>query len=642
MKMNKSIAVLVAFAGMTIATSANAFTNVSGNITTDTTWTKANSPYFLKNPVYVINGATLTIEAGVTVITLPADDGGLTITRGAQIFALGTAAEPIILTSAADVATWTGTVFSGPASAPIAITTVGDRKTGLSRNVASEWRNLTILGKGVLSGSEFKGVLQGPSTTGATNNPTVVDGTAQRRMEGLDATTAGGDINNIRYGGNDDNDDSGVLRYVSSRYTGRVLGTGDELNGLSLGALGAETDITHFDIMNNVDDGIEIWGGKVNLKYINIWNIGDDSLDVDQGWRGKVQFGLIVQGVATPASSGSGAPDNAIEMDGGEQSNVQPTTTATIYNMTVIGVPQSPDHATAWRDNANVQFRKSIFIDFLGRLVAHDGTDTDGGKGYTDLATGTFAASPTDSTALGHFLARFTTAYNSYPQYNAGSGIFAPTASFYSAQVDGFLNEISDSVFHKVSLLGAGSGASGDQAVAAGVLAAGFTSNPAKNNVVDNTTLPITSMTRGTAFGSMGSGSNARVGLQNIVALNPIPVTTAALTAANVTPADPFFTPTSYRGAFSPTHNWIKGWTAADAFTNITIGGPVQADPTAATNLTATVSFATVNGVMYVVESSTDGRTWTAEKVITGNGSTMTYTDTAPLQSAKLFRTRPL
>ncbi len=640
MKLNKSIAVLVAFAGMTLATSAQASTNVVGNITTDTTFTKANSPYFLKNPVYVINGASLTIEAGVTVITLPADDGGLVITRGSQIFALGTQAEPIIFTSAEDVATWTGTVFTGPASAPTAITTVGDRKTGVWRDQASEWRNITILGKGVLSGSEFKGVLVGPSTTGAPNNPTVVDGTAQRIMEGLDPTTAGGDINNIRYGGNDDNDDSGVLRYISSRYTGRVLGAGDELNGLSLGALGAETDLTNIDIMNNVDDGIEIWGGKVNLKYINIWNIGDDSFDVDQGWRGKVQFGLIVQGVATPASSGSGAPDNAFEMDGGEQSNVQPSTTATFYNFTVIGVPQSPDHATAWRDNANAQIRKSIFIDFLGRLVSHDASDGDGGKGYTNIVTGVLPGTP--AAGLSDFLARFTTAYNSYPQYNAGSGIFAPTSSFYSAQSDGFLSEISDSVFHKVSLLGGAAGASGDQAVAAGVLAAGFTSNPTKVNVVDNTNLPITSLTRGTPFGAMGSGSNARNGLQNVVGLNPIPLTTAALTAQNVTPVDPFFTPTSYRGAFSPTHNWIKGWTAADAFTNITIDGPVQADPASTLSLSATVSFPTVNGVMYVIESSTDGRTWSPETVITGNGSTMTYTDTGTLQSAKLFRTRPL
>jgi hypothetical protein len=80
--------------------------------------------------------------------------------------------------------------------------------------------------------------------------------------------------------------------------------------------------------MNNVDDGIEIWGGTVNLKYFSIWNIGDDSFDVDQGWRGKAQFGLIVQGYSLDANQGSGVGDNVFETDGAEDSDAQPVTTA--------------------------------------------------------------------------------------------------------------------------------------------------------------------------------------------------------------------------------------------------------------------------------------------------------------------------
>jgi hypothetical protein len=98
-----------------------------------------------------------------------------------------------------------------------------------------------------------------------------------------------------QYGGafgadSDDNDDSGTVQYVSLRYGGKVTGVNVELNGLSLGGIGRNTDIHHIDVMNNVDDGIEIWGGTVNLKYLNVWNIGDDCFDVDQGWRGKAQF----------------------------------------------------------------------------------------------------------------------------------------------------------------------------------------------------------------------------------------------------------------------------------------------------------------------------------------------------------------
>ena len=113
-------------------------------------------------------------------------------------------------------------------------------------------------------------------------------------MEGLVEEAGNPTLNN--YGGGDDNYDAGSISYLSIRYGGRVVGLSNELNGLSLGALGRGTQIHHVEIMNNVDDGIEIWGGTVGLKYITIWNIGDDSLDVDQGWRGKAQFGLIVQG----------------------------------------------------------------------------------------------------------------------------------------------------------------------------------------------------------------------------------------------------------------------------------------------------------------------------------------------------------
>ena len=168
-------------------------------------------------------------------------------------------------------------------------------------------------------------------------------------MEGLQPP-AGSTI--AQYGGGNDDDDSGTLDYVSIRYGGRVVGLNNELNGLSLGGIGRGTDIDFVEIMNNVDDGIEIWGGTVNLKHFSIWNIGDDSLDIDQGWRGKAQFGLIVQGYSLDANQGSGVGDNCIEMDGAEDSDYQPVTTASLYNMTVIGQPVDGDGATAWRDNA--------------------------------------------------------------------------------------------------------------------------------------------------------------------------------------------------------------------------------------------------------------------------------------------------
>ena len=148
------------------------------------------------------------------------------------------------------------------------------------------------------------------------------------------------------YGGGDDDYDAGNLSYLSIRYAGRVVGLSNELNGLSLGAIGRNTKIHHIEVMNNVDDGIEIWGGTVDLKYVSIWNVGDDSFDVDQGWRGRAQFGLIVQGYSRNASQGSGLGDNIFEFDGAENSDAQPRTRAAIYNFTTIANTESGDGTT--------------------------------------------------------------------------------------------------------------------------------------------------------------------------------------------------------------------------------------------------------------------------------------------------------
>ena len=123
-----------------------------------------------------------------------------------------------------------------------------------------------------------------------------------------------------------------------------------------------------------------IWGGTVNLKYVNIWNIGDDSFDIDQGWRGKAQDIFIVQGYSADASQGSGVGDNCFETDGAEDSDWQPVTTAAIYNATVIGQPVDGDHGTAWRDGCRMQYRNCIFMDLGHKLIQFDNIDGDGAQ----------------------------------------------------------------------------------------------------------------------------------------------------------------------------------------------------------------------------------------------------------------------
>jgi len=481
---------------------------VTTDIAVSTTWT-ANNTYNLQNQIYVLPGATLTIEAGTIIASTPTANGSgsLAVANGAQIFVMGQKNKPVIMTSTNDVATWVN----------------GNRKLGTWREAANEWGNLTVMGDAYISEDATPG-----------NVPTCDAGNIAS-MEGLVADFPGDP--KVLYGGGNDDDDSGTIKYLSIRYGGRVVGLANELNGLSLGGIGRGTDIHHVEIMNNVDDGVEIWGGTVGLKYISIWNIGDDSFDVDQGWRGKAQFILIVQGYSLNASQGSGVGDNCFEVDGAENSDWQPVTTTTIYNATVIGQPASGDGGTAWRDNARVQYRKCIFMDLGERLVRFDNLDGDGASGYGFNGTLSWANT-------------WTTAYNAVPE----TANDCP-AGTYTTQQSGFLAEITDSVFFR-NLAGdayteaAARGVMPPSAANDNVLIPGFSPSDA----------PIQNIVRGPAV--------TRGGLLQVpvISLDPRPAN-EALSSVNAVVNDPFFTSTTYRGAFAPGEEaWTTGWTASDAF----------------------------------------------------------------------------
>ncbi len=260
------------------------------------------------------------------------------------------------------------------------------------------------------------------------NNTKEPTGLNEKQMEGLIAEFPGDP--KVMYGGGDDDDDSGSISYLSLRYGGKVVELQNELNGLSMGGIGRETNVDHVEIINNVDDGIETWGGTVNYKYINIWNVGDDSFDVDEGWRGKAQFGLIVQGYSIDASQGSGVGDNCFETDGAEDSDAQPVTTAAIYNFTVVGQPIDGDHGTAWRDNARVQYHNCIWMDLGEQLVKFDGDDGDGASGYGYNGTLTWEETwTTDYTVTSHGQCwRRRSGRRLYQAQTSGSWLRSPTA----------------------------------------------------------------------------------------------------------------------------------------------------------------------------------------------------------------------
>lgn len=655
---------LASVAGLGLAFNATA-TDIPLDIDTDTVYTAADNPLFLKGPTFVNSGASLTFGPGCIVVTLTPDDGGIVVTRGSQLFVNGTATAPVIMTSGKDVETWTGSVVTtapldlnkdgdtadivfgvSEATASVTgVTTLGDPTTGTHRTAHQEWRNITILGKGVISASEFgkNGAVPVNDPDTGLPNPTVVDGTASKEMEGLEITDlpAGLPASTIAYGGGDDDDDSGSISYLSMRYTGRVLGEGNELNGLSLGGIGRGTDISHVDLMNNVDDGIEIWGGTVNIKYFNIWNVGDDSFDVDQGWRGKAQFGLIVQGFADGETAqtvekpgkvqGSGVGDNIFEIDGAEQSDVQPRTTAAIYNVTAVGMPNG-DGATTWRDNARVQYRNMMFVDIGEELIRLDNKDGDGGQGYAYNGTHSWPAV-------------WTTPASTLPTAaadNPGAGTYAPS-ELYTTQVDGFLAEISDSLIFD-GTAGA-TGASGgnlndgqDQFMVFGVLGgvAGAPLSSVTTNNVYTSTCPIKVYDRSGATFTEAANSKTWT---LVSSLDPRPTADSAYGSVNTAPADGFFAPARFRGGFSPDKNWAEGWTAADAYGLFANTGANPEDPATATiTLAAKLNFPTTDGVFYTVYESADGKTFTPIATVEGDGSTMSVADLDDFDAAKLYK----
>ncbi len=254
--------------GSTIGPSEPTVVSVSGSITSNTTWTSSNI-YQLNQKVVVQDGATLTIEPG-TIIKGSSGTGSLAsalvIARGGKLMAQGTATEPIIFTSAADNITLGQTMG-----------------TNLDQNDRGLWGGLIVLGNAPCSFSGDVDALQ---------------------IEGIPAEDTWG-----LYGGNDSEDNSGVIKYVSIRHGGALIGEGNEINGLTLGGVGTGTEIDHVEVVANVDDGIEFFGGTVHASNLLVWAQGDDAIDIDQAYSGTIDNVVVHLGDAS---------DHAFEVDGPE------------------------------------------------------------------------------------------------------------------------------------------------------------------------------------------------------------------------------------------------------------------------------------------------------------------------------------
>ena len=328
---------------------------INADIVASTTWT-ADNEYILTKPIYVTSGATLTIEAGTVVRGQPEsapganDPGTLIIARDSKIQALGTRSKPIIFTDLDD-----DNIGGNPGTAPY-------DNLANAQGLTGRWGGLILLGRTYVA-----------NNTGGAANPA-----REVQIEGLTATGGKGLYGNCSADATPplcDDDDSGSLSYVSIRYNGFNLSANNEINGLTLGAVGRSTDIEYIEVMNPKDDGVECFGGTVGLKHIAIANSGDDSLDLDEGFRGKVQFYFVIQG--TPGTDKS---DKGMEMDGGNvPDNSQPRTIPTLYNVTEIGLGQKAytdklkNTALHFRDNAGGRHYNSFFGDFGGATMCIEG-----------------------------------------------------------------------------------------------------------------------------------------------------------------------------------------------------------------------------------------------------------------------------
>lgn len=282
------------------------------------------------------SGVTLTIAAGVVLAadSSEASNDLMIVNRGSRINAVGTADAPIIFTSQQNLAA-----------------------NGVSDATQGQWGGLVLLGQAptavCASGT-------GPNNAGGTST------SCQNPIEG---------VTNRFYGGPDQASNSGTLQYVQIRFTGIAISEGNELQGLTLGGTGSGTTIDHVQSHNSADDGIEIFGGATNLKYFVVTGADDDGFDVDNGWRGFMQFIIAAQ-----KASGATADSFATEIDSNNAEDLLPRTFGRYANFTFIQSASSAPAAIRLRGGADFAFVNGVVKTASGQacvnIIAGEGTGT--------------------------------------------------------------------------------------------------------------------------------------------------------------------------------------------------------------------------------------------------------------------------
>ncbi len=257
------------------------------------------------------SNVTLTIEPGV-ILFAGTGVTWLAVNRGNRINAVGTATRPIIFTSR-------------------------DNVLGLANNDSqSQWGGVVLMGRA-------------RTTDCATGS--VGAGTCERQTEGA--------ADPALYGGANDADNSGTMQYVQFRYSGYTLSANSELQALTPSGVGSGTTLSHIMVYNSSDDGIEIFGGQVNLRYYVGVNSDDDTLDVDTGARVNTQFGLILQR--------PGANDAFLEIDSNGRETDTPRTSLTVANYTMVQPNVNPSNEA--QNQASIMLRGNSDNTWINNVI---------------------------------------------------------------------------------------------------------------------------------------------------------------------------------------------------------------------------------------------------------------------------------
>jgi hypothetical protein len=411
---------------------------LTGDLNTQTL--TSDKKYLLKGQVFVRTGKTLTIEPGTIVMGDKATKGTLIIDRGGKLMADGTAAQPIVMTSAAKV---------------------GERDRG-------DWGGLVILG------------------FANQNQP-------DPAIEGITPAAF--------FGGTNDADNSGVMRYLRVEFAGIELTPNNETNSITMGGVGSGTEMDFCQVSYGGDDGFEWFGGAVNGKHFISFASWDDCYDVDYGYTGKVQFGIAVRYPSFADQSGS----NFFECDNGPNDDVTTLiTTGTFSNFTCIGpkltstqsINANYQHCIDLRRRTAVTIANSVFIGMPRGIRMNQNSVYDNYQAGTGILTNNIMCAPTTT-------------------YSVGSGMTATAANLEAYWLT---NNTTDTGTDFAAIL-----------TALGINSNVFFGNNVNTDYVANPTWTVTS-------GSLTSGAS---------------FTHPKLSAG--------FDQVAYRGAFS-SNDWTAGW----------------------------------------------------------------------------------